>query len=108
MPMTPRSFFRPSFRPSLSSAPFFSICLLLFSYPSFAPSLPPSLPHLDMEEGALGASRAGGGVEVEADATAGLQVPGHALEARGLGWEGRRGGREGGEEMMSVGMDHTL
>ena len=58
-------------------------------------SLSPSLPYLDVEEGALGAGRAGGGVEVETDATAGLQVPGHALEARGLGREGRRGGREG-------------
>jgi hypothetical protein len=57
-----------------------------------------------MEKGALGAGRAGGGVEIEADTTAGLQVPRHALEARGLGMEGGgEGGTEGGEERMSVG-----
>jgi len=75
-------------------------------YANDPPSLPPSFPfspaffsHLHVQKCALGAGRAGGGVEVETDSAAGLQVPRHALEARGLGREGGgEGGREGGKD----------
>ena len=69
-------------------------------------SLHPSLlPHLDVHKGTPLASRADPLVEVEADATTGDRVQGHALEARelGKGEGGKEGGREGGRDGVSQG-----
>ena len=63
----------------------------------------PSVPNLDVHEGTPLASRADPLVEVEADATAGGRVLGHALETRELGKGGGRGrGRERGREGRGV------